>query len=90
MQTTSTRPLYEIASTIYADMRAQYPAKSPSWWAYAKPYVEALSGLTSINDSYGYDSGKSIVLYTLSNLQYWRGDTARAVKAELKAIAGVK
>lgn len=34
--------------------------------------------------SYGYDDGKSIVMYFLSNATAWRGDTARAIKAELK------
>jgi hypothetical protein len=50
----------------------------------AVPYLEAMFSLNNINDNYILDSGKSIVLYFLSNASSWRGDTARAVKAELK------
>ena len=49
----------------------------------AKPYLEALGDLESINDNYGLDSGKSIVAYFLSNAATWKGPTAKAVKAEL-------
>jgi hypothetical protein len=37
-------------------------------------------------DRYGMDSGKSIILYFLANASTWRGDTAKRVKAELKAM----
>ena len=50
----------------------------------AKPYLSAMMDLTTVRDRYGFDSGKSIVLYFLSNAQSWRGEVARAVKAELK------
>lgn len=56
----------------------------------AKPYVEAMADLESIDDNYYYDTGKSIVLYFLANAQTWRGETARAVKKELKRRAGIK
>jgi hypothetical protein len=36
------------------------------------------------------DSAKSIVLYFLANANTWRGEKARAIKVELKKIAGVK
>ena len=49
----------------------------------AKPYLEAMMALDSINDNYGMDSGQSIVAYFLSNASSWRGETAKAVKAEL-------
>lgn len=49
----------------------------------AKPYLEALSSLENISDQYGADSGQSIVAYFLSNASSWRGETAKAVKAEL-------
>lgn len=52
----------------------------------AKPYLDAMSTLNSVNDNYGMDSGKSIVLYFLSNATTWRGETARKVKAELKQM----
>jgi hypothetical protein len=91
--TTTTRPLYEIAKDIVADLNEQYPYTGkprPSWLSYAGPYIVAMAQLESIDEDYGADSGKSVVLYALSNLSYWRGDTARAVKAELKSIAGIK
>lgn len=50
----------------------------------AKPYLEAMFQLDTINDSYGMESGKSIILYFISNATSWRGDTARRVKAELR------
>jgi hypothetical protein len=56
----------------------------------AKPYLEAMRSLDSVNDSYGYDSAKSIVSYFLCNASGYRGDTAKAHKAALKAIVGIK
>lgn len=50
----------------------------------AVPYLDAMFDLETVRDNYGQDSGKSIVLYFLGNATSWRGDTARAVKAELK------
>jgi hypothetical protein len=52
----------------------------------AKPYLDAMSQLESINDNYYYDSAKSIVLYFLSNASSWRGDKAKSIKSELKAL----
>jgi hypothetical protein len=46
--------------------------------------------LDSLADSYGADTARSIVLYLLSNLGQWRGDTARSIKAELRAMLKVK
>lgn len=50
----------------------------------AAPYLQAMATLDSIDQSYGYDSGKSVVLYFLANAQSWRGPTAKLIKAELK------
>ena len=50
----------------------------------AKPYLEAMGSLESVKSSFGYDSGKGVVLYFLSNASSWRGETAKAVKLELK------
>jgi len=50
----------------------------------AEPYLAAMATLNSIDYDYGHDSGKSIVLYFLSNAKSWRGEVARAVKKELK------
>lgn len=80
--TTTTRPLYEIANEIKKDWNNVNFA--------AKPYLDTMSTLDSINDKYMFDSGKSIVLYFLSNAGTWRGETAKSIKKELKAIAGIK
>lgn len=76
------RPLYEIAREI----RNTWTKVSP----YAEPYLEAMQSLNSINDNYYYDSGKSVVLYFLSNASTWRGEDARRIKNELKQMVGLK
>jgi hypothetical protein len=49
----------------------------------AVPYLNAMQSLTLISDTYGMDSGKSIVAYFLSGATTWRGETAREIKKEL-------
>lgn len=73
-----TRPLYEIAKEIRKDWQKVYFG--------AVPYLDAMSTLNKVNDNYFQDSGKSIVLYFLANASTWRGETAKRIKAELKAI----
>ena len=76
------RPLHVIARDIYqAWPKVNYAAK---------PYLEAMRDLSSINDRYGYDDARSIVLYFLSTASSFRGDSAKTLKLELKAIAGIK
>lgn len=72
------RPLSEIAQEVRADWKNVNFA--------AKPYLDAMGSMLSVEDRYGMDSGKSIVLYFLSNAGSWRGDVARRVKAELKEL----
>lgn len=62
----------------------------PNMFFGAVPYHRAMYSLSSIDDNYGHDSAKSVVLYFLSNASTWRGEDARRIKAELKKIAGVK
>lgn len=76
---TTHRPLYEIASEIRKDWQKVYFG--------AVPYLQAMSSLDQVTDNYGMDSGKSIVLYFLANAGTWRGETAKRIKTELKAIA---
>lgn len=52
----------------------------------ARPYLDAMYTLSAISDRYYMDSGESIVRYFLSNATAWRGDKAREIKAELKAM----
>ena len=80
---TSVRPLYVIAQEIRKDWGSKM-------YFGAVPYFKAMETLDKITDNYGFDSGKSIVLYFLSNAQTWRGTKAKEIKAELKKLAGVK
>jgi len=52
----------------------------------AVPYLAAMRSLGSINESFGEDPADDVVLYFLSNAKTWRGETARRIKAELKAM----
>lgn len=73
-------PLHQIAGIVQRDWKKPYFG--------AVPYLQALGSLSSHNDSYGQDSGRSIVAYFLSNATTWRGPVAKAVKAELKRRTG--
>jgi hypothetical protein len=74
------RSIAVIAREIRADWKKPYFG--------AVPYLDAMCELNSINDNYNYDSGESVVRYFLANANTWRGEKARAVKAELKKILG--
>lgn len=74
----TSRPLYEIANEIIRKWAKPYFG--------AVPYVNAMTDLDSIKDNYGLDSADSIVRYFLSNATTWRGEDARRIKAELKAM----
>ena len=76
--TKQARPLHEIAQEIKTDWNKVYFG--------AVPYLDAMETLNSIDDNYGMDSAKSIVLYFLSNASTWRGEVARTIKKELKAM----
>jgi hypothetical protein len=72
------RPLYTIAAEIRRNwLTVNYAAK---------PYLQAMAQLDSVDQAYFADSGRSVVLYFLSNAGSWRGETARRIKAELKEM----
>lgn len=75
---TNTRPLWAIAREVRKDWKNVYFG--------AVPYLDAMASLDSINDTYGWDSALEVVLRFLSNASTWRGETAKRVKAELKAM----
>jgi len=79
MTTAPARPLHEIAREISMDwgLKINYAAQ---------PYLNAMAALNEITDMYGYDSAEEIVLRFLGNATSWRGETARRVKAELRAM----
>lgn len=72
------RELATIAMEIAKDWKKPYFG--------AVPYINAMRSLGSIDDSHGYDSAVEIVDRFLCNATAWRGEVARRVKAELKAM----
>jgi len=68
--------------TIAYDIRRNWPNVNYA----AEPYLSAMATLERITDNYLYDSGVSIVLYFLSNARTWKGEHAKRIKAELKAM----
>lgn len=75
------RPLSVIAKEIRKDW------KNPG---YAEPYLDAMEELDKITDKYHADDARGVVLYFLSNASTWRGETAKKIKAELKAMLANK
>ena len=65
-------------------------ASWPKVYFGAVPYLDAMGRLDKITDQLGWDDGTDIVLRFLSNAKTWRGDKAREIKAELKAILATK
>ena len=78
----SFKSISEIASLIYQDMRVTGFRKKPSF-QYCAPYLDAMTCLSNVSDTYGADSGRSVVAYFLGNVQQWKGETAKAIKKEL-------
>ena len=74
------RPIYEIAKEIRNDWKNVYFG--------AKPYLDAMFSLNSINDNYYFDTADNIIRYFLGNASSWRGETARRIKKELKEMVG--
>jgi hypothetical protein len=79
---TAARSLSEIAGDIEADWgKVDFSAA---------PYLSAMRQLDSMSDMYGADSARTIVAYFISNSGKWRGEKAKAIKAELKAMMSGK
>jgi hypothetical protein len=76
---TAARSLREIAADIKREwgQNVNYAAK---------PYLDAMMYLNTINDKFGEDEGKWIVAYFLNNAASFRGEKAKALKDELKAL----
>lgn len=70
--------LHAIADLIQQDWTNIYVG--------AVPYMDAMKSLNNIQDNYGDDSAKTIVLYFLANAQAWRGQTAREIKKHLNQL----
>jgi hypothetical protein len=78
-----TRPLAAVAAEIVLD----HQTRGKALYFGAVPYVNAMmfAPTGNLGASFGEDDLDTVVLYALSNLSSWRGETARRVKAELQA-----
>ena len=72
------RQLHDIARDVRRDWQRVNFA--------AEPYLLAMEALGTMDDSYGADSARSVVVYFLSNASSWRGPVARSAKSELRAM----
>ena len=82
IKTPNTRPISAIAREIRDDWKKVNYA--------AAPYLQAMLTLRSLETSFGHDSGENIVRYFLCNASSYRGGKAKALKAELKTLCGIK
>lgn len=69
-------------STIAREIQQDW--KKPNYAA--MPYLNAMTCMNKMDEDFYFDSGRSVILYFLSNAASWRGDTAKRIKAELKAM----
>lgn len=76
---TESRPISTIAREVKKDWGAKVNYA-------ARPYLDAMYSLDSINDKYYDDDARSVVAYFLSNASTWKGEKAKEIKAELKAL----
>ena len=74
------RTLREIARDALND-----PTLKGSARAWSTPYLNALTHCETASDTYIFETAREQIPYALSNLQSWRGDSARGIKAELKS-----
>ena len=73
-----TRPIFAIAK----DIRSNWSKVNYA----AEPYLEAMEELTNISDMFMHDTAQSVVRYFLSNASSFRGEDAKRIKLELKAM----
>lgn len=69
-------------SDIAKDIRSNW--KDISYWA--EPYLQAMEQNHSSEPDapYIFEDAQTQVMYFLANAQYWRGETAKKIKKELK------
>ena len=89
MATNNLPSLNSIMVEMIADMKKICrEQKTPTTWrkkyVYAVPYIDAILTINSINDRYGFDTGRGLVNYLLANLNTYKGETAKRLKGLLK------
>jgi hypothetical protein len=77
------RKLHEIADDIFAGWKALRTRGEmhPAWG-----YADAMRSLDTLNDRYFADGARDIVQRFLAEARTWRGEDARRIKDELKAL----
>jgi hypothetical protein len=82
------RAISTIAAEIRKDWSSQRADKKVP--IHADVYLRPMETLTSISDNYHRDTAVTVVLYFLTNATTWKGETAKRIKKELKAILALK
>lgn len=83
------RTVREVASEIVSDWIDQQRSRRgprPVYVVTAWPYLEAMLQMTRPDEAYGMEDGEMVILYFLDNARPWRGERARALKAELQSM----
>lgn len=62
----------------------------PNVYFGAVPYLDAMRTMNGFGEMYGADEGREIGIYFLANAATWKGDVAKAVKARMKVLLGIK
>lgn len=75
------RPIGDIVT----DIGAEWGEKLPTVGYAAKPYIDALTNVSTADDMYGAEKAEHLVRYLLSNLAQFKGQRARELKEELRA-----
>lgn len=72
------RNLSEIAKDIRSNWKNVYLG--------AEPYLQAMEQIHSPEPDapYIFEDAETVVMYFLANAKYWRGETAKTIKKELK------
>lgn len=72
------RNLSEIAKDIRSNWKNVYFG--------AEPYLQAMEQIHSPEPDahYIFEDAETVVMYFLANAKYWRGETAKTIKKELK------
>lgn len=75
---TKPRKLPKIVAEIKKDWKEVDP--------YAVQYMDIMGEVSDINEMFGADCVKDVVLYFLCNASKWQGEVARRIKNELRAM----
>ncbi len=79
-------PKQRLISDIAAEIRRKWEKVNYA----AVPYLDAMDKLSTIDQQYGQDSAREIVLYFLGNAKTFRGPDAVRLKQELKDLLNKK